>query len=186
MKQGENNTTRRREALKKLLAGTSAAGLAAVAPEKWTAPVVKGVVLPAHAQTSVPLNYTQTNLASLPGGLREMLVPTANAGLNPFQGGLICVNFNADMQTYSARVTYGNPATAEALGNGTVGTPTALSYACGDQNGLWLLLLNGPSADGVAYELCDDPPEATIRDCMSDTLMPGDCSTASGGCPGLS
>jgi len=185
MKQGENNTTRRREALKRLLAGTSAAGLAAVAPEKWTAPVVKGVVLPAHAQTSVPLNYTQTNVAWAPGGLQELLVPTAHAGI-ALNGGLICVNFNADMQTYSARVTYGNPATMEAIGNGTVGTPTALSFACGDYVNMWLTVQNGPSLSGVAYELCDGPPEATVRDCISDTLMPGDCSTASGGCPGLS
>jgi hypothetical protein len=50
----KNIDTQRRQALKKILAGSSIVGASAVVPDKWVKPVVNAVVLPAHAQASPP------------------------------------------------------------------------------------------------------------------------------------
>lgn len=59
---GKNTNPQRRQALKKILAGSSIVGASAVVPDKWVKPVVDVVVLPAHAQPSpafmLPLNAT--------------------------------------------------------------------------------------------------------------------------------
>ncbi|MDK9709106.1 MAG: hypothetical protein OEL83_18845 [Desulforhopalus sp.] len=44
--------TERRKALKKLAVGLGALAGCAVLPERWVAPIIGNVVLPAHAQTS--------------------------------------------------------------------------------------------------------------------------------------
>lgn len=53
----QNNHNRgslRRKVLKSIVAGTGAAAAAAHLPESWTRPVVNSVMLPVHAQTSLP------------------------------------------------------------------------------------------------------------------------------------
>lgn len=178
MNKNENKTTeQRRKALKKILVGTGAAGVVASAPEKWTTPLVNSVTLPAHATTSVPLSFTLMNITQTPaGGLQELLVPTANAGILEIPFYDICVVFNADMTTYSARVVFFSRLPVEAVGvGGTIGTPLALEYACGDDVNLFLTVDSGPSAAGVPFSLCDgiDIPFS----CDTGVLMPGECST---------
>lgn len=193
MNKSENKTPeQRRKALKKILAGTGAAGIIANTPEKWTAPLVNSVTLPAHAQTSgtetetpLPLNYTEMGIGAFAPSddLQELLIPTAHAGFGGLLGGMICVNFNADMTTYSARVTIDDPARHELTGSGgTINSALHLTLACGDTGSLWLTLKSGPSLDGIPYDLCDSNGGT---DCISGTLVDGECSAESGGCPGI-
>ncbi len=49
---GQNTNSQRRQALKKILAGSSIVGASTVVPNQWVKPVVNAVVLPAHAQAS--------------------------------------------------------------------------------------------------------------------------------------
>lgn len=92
----------RRGALKRLVLGSAAAGVAASLPARWTQPIVQSVMLPAHAQTSPGdiedgdffadlsemevrgeridhLGNFGTAVASR-GGWLDWLVPTAHAG----------------------------------------------------------------------------------------------------------
>jgi hypothetical protein len=78
----------RRRALKLLLGG-GVVGSAATLPTRWTRPVVESVILPAHAQLSGPHSYSGSGTltpvgammgAADPGGLLDLLVPTAAAG----------------------------------------------------------------------------------------------------------
>ncbi|MCI5164934.1 MAG: twin-arginine translocation signal domain-containing protein [Candidatus Electrothrix sp. GM3_4] len=45
----------RRKALKTLAVGVGALAGSTVLPEKWVTPIIQGIVLPVHAQTSAPL-----------------------------------------------------------------------------------------------------------------------------------
>lgn len=93
----------RRRSLRKLAAGSVAAGVAATVPGRWTRPVVESVLLPAHAQTSIDVPEDGDfflDLSDFPGsddfGLRldrgaapiwarllDGVVPTAHAGEAP-------------------------------------------------------------------------------------------------------
>jgi len=93
----------RRRTLRKLAAGSVAAGVALAAPGRWTRPVVESVMLPAHAQTSADVPEDGDffmDLSGFPGpddfGLRQdrgaapmwarlldRVVPTARAGEAP-------------------------------------------------------------------------------------------------------
>lgn len=53
-KDNHNRSPLRRKVLKSIVAGTGAAATAAHLPESWTRPVVSSVMLPVHAQTSLP------------------------------------------------------------------------------------------------------------------------------------
>ena len=53
----------RRDALRKILAGTGVVAGAKALPEKWTKPVVNSIIVPAHAQTTGPEQTTTTTAA---------------------------------------------------------------------------------------------------------------------------
>ena len=177
----KDSTKQRRQSLKKILAGTGAAGVVASAPEKWVQPVVNSVTLPSHAATSLPLSYTEMGIAMAPeDGIQELLIPTAHAGGEgpDLNGGSICVNFNADMQTYMALVRDGTaPLEYIAKAPGTVNTPYKLTEDCSNEaiiENLYLILHSGPSNSGIPYSLCRD---SGGTECNTGTLLPADCST---------
>jgi len=176
----KQSTTQRRNALKKIIAGTGAAGVVASAPEKWSKPMVDAITLPAHATTSLPLSYSDTGITTgwAPNnGIQEFLIPTAQAGIFSLNGGSICVNFNADMETYSALVTQTIPDSDpnEFPGTGgVVGSPLQLDVECPDASPLFLTVESGPNISGIPYTLCNNN---TTPDCISGTLPPGQCST---------
>jgi len=79
-----NRTTRRRQLLKGLATGGGIAATMKTLPEGWTKPVVKYVLLPAHAQTSVipPIVFTLTcQVASGPAG--DPTAPGPDVDTNP-------------------------------------------------------------------------------------------------------
>lgn len=177
----EKKTTQRRKALKKILIGSGAAGVVASAPEKWVQPVVNSVTLPSHAATSLPLSYTEMGIAMAPEkGIEEILIPSAHAGgaAPSLNGGSICVNFNADMETYTALVRDGvNPLEYIAKVPGTVNSTHKLTNDCGADvasESLYLILHSGPSNSGIPYSLCRDQG---ATECRTGTLMPAECST---------
>lgn len=151
--------------------------------------MVDAITLPAHAMTSLPLSYTQMNVALAPEkGLEEILIPTAHAGFG-LNNGSICVNFNADMTTYSVLIVWGNttpPGVDQTSSvNGIVNTILPLEgYDCGDQTSLYLLVKSGPDQNGVPYTLYDQNPNTATSAVSSfdGTLLPGECSTTAS-CP---
>ena len=182
----KNSTTQRRQALKKILAGTGAAGVVASAPEKWTKPVINSITLPSHAMTSLPLSYTDIDTnAMAPGNrLEELLIPAAHAGIfTGLDGGSICINFNADLETYTALVIIGTDQSArEFTGTGgNVNAAKQLLQTCSNMpEQLYLTLKSGPSHSGIDYELCD----FTQSNCVTGTVMPSECSTTPEICAG--
>lgn len=68
----------RRNALKKLLAGSGAIVASQSIPEKWAKPVVDSVMLPGHAQTSGTISANWVLGDDAPGGLRGMTGTSQN------------------------------------------------------------------------------------------------------------
>ncbi len=148
----------RRKTLKKILAGTGAAGVAAVAPQNWTTPVINSVVLPSHAQTSrLSLNYSDPNAgAMMPSDLLDSLVPSAHAGSEAVKA--LCINFNSDMTTYNAALE--SDSGQLSVVEGKVGIEeTILSASC-NPGSRTFKLLNGPSENGVPWEIYANPDVA--------------------------
>ena len=149
----------RRKALKKILASTGAAGVVAAAPQKWTAPVVNSVVLPTHAQTSqLSLNYSDTVRSTrAPTNLLDSIIPSAHAGI--FSAESLCINFNPDMTTYNAAL---QDEVQFNVVNGKVGiAEPILSANCDATESYTLKVLNGPSTNGVSWEIHQDFDVAT-------------------------
>ncbi len=69
----------RRQALKKILAGSSIVGASTVVPDTWVKPIVNAVVLPAHAQASPPLMLPMN--AAWAGGSMTSIEPRSGEGL---------------------------------------------------------------------------------------------------------
>ena len=182
----KNTTKQRRQAIKKIIAGTGAAGVVASAPEKWAKPVVNSITLPSHAMTSLPLSYTDIDTnAMAPGNrLEELLIPTAHAGIFVgLDGGSICINFNADLETYTALVIIGTGQDAvEFTGTGgKVNVAKQLPQTCSDMpDQVFLTLKSGPSHSGIDYELCDFGQS----NCVTGTVTPSECSTTPEVCAG--
>ena len=68
----------RRNALKKLLAGSGAVVASQSIPEKWAKPVVDSVMLPGHAQTSGAISANWVLGDDAPGGLSGMTAISQN------------------------------------------------------------------------------------------------------------
>jgi len=166
----------RRDALKKILTGTTAAGIVAVAPEKWTKPVIDSVTLPAHAQTSaIPLSFVSTNLsASIIENMIETLLPSAYAGAG-IEFGNLCINFQSDLNTYSATIAPvlylpdGNDVFMTAT-NGTLDSPTQMDLPCDTEDAT--ITLTNLTATGVDYSISDGGEPVT------GTATPMDCTLA--------
>lgn len=88
----EKNTARRR-LLKSVVAGGGVLATGKLLPENWFRPVVRSVVLPAHAQTSPPVSFDGLYvfegpaigdaLDSQPGSILDMFVSPAHAVVLP-------------------------------------------------------------------------------------------------------
>lgn len=169
----------RRKTLKKILVGTGAAGVAAVAPQKWATPVINSVVLPTHAQTSLlSLNYSDPNAGAFtPADLLDSLVPSAHAGLLGVES--LCINFNSDMTTYNAAL--------QQIGqlnvvDGKVGIEEPiLSTDCNTTETRTFKLLNGPSENGVSWEIYVNVDVARIPE-SSGIAQASDCIVDQSSC----
>jgi hypothetical protein len=68
MNERKNNNApdspQRRKALKKLAVGVGALAGSTVLPEEWITPVVRGIALPVHAQTSAPTSAPSVNFCT--------------------------------------------------------------------------------------------------------------------------
>src|SRR5262245_13830576 len=76
----------RRRLLKTLIAGGTAATAATVMPDSWTKPIIKSIVVPVHAQGSVPtfietiqFAYTVTGPEAVSGTLTPGNSPESHA-----------------------------------------------------------------------------------------------------------
>ena len=103
----EDKLEKRRQALKKILAGGGTAVTAASIQDNWVKPVIESTVLPAHAQTSgASGSFTASNSTKTGTDLLEVLVPSASA-FCVFQ---LCINVN------------GSSATVQVLDDGVLST----------------------------------------------------------------
>jgi len=95
----------RRKILKSIAAGSGAVITGKALPESWSRPVVDGVLLPAHAQTS-PGRFTSGGTITLIGalggernyaGVMDVLTPPAQALVVPLElDADICITSNGD------------------------------------------------------------------------------------------
>ena len=107
----------RRKLLKSIAAGSGAVVAGKSLPESWTRPVVDGVMLPAHAQTSMlnssgpatPVGITmhEAESDSLLAQVSDTLLPEAHAGGGIFKPALVCVEHVQDWRGGSRRNHYG-------------------------------------------------------------------------------
>ncbi|MDH3690312.1 MAG: hypothetical protein OEU36_12615 [Gammaproteobacteria bacterium] len=166
MSDSNQHNQQRRDALKKLITGSSAIGAAAVMPDKWAKPVVDAVLLPAHAQTSprVPTSFAGPVAGPGPspaGRLLDQLIPPAQAG-NGFPSDTLCVDTStgeALLIRDSGDLTEILEGTGAAVGGGAV----TLTDICIDGGSSVNLRLTSVSATGLNF----------VLDMVPGTLPPG-------------
>ena len=183
----------RRKLLKSIAAGSGAIVAGKSLPESWSRPVVDSVMLPAHAQTSqVALNYTSTDSVVTGGEWLEPFLTSAHADVPTIGEYLVsatvCVFFNTDMTTFSARVLTEivnreepnvpptiTGTTEIPINDKNVGEPF-LIVTCGG-TGFNMTVDSGPNEAGVSYSLCISSNDAV---CLTGTLTPGPCPVSIG------
>ncbi|XCN73191.1 MAG: hypothetical protein Q3M24_00050 [Candidatus Electrothrix aestuarii] len=93
----------RRKTIKTLAYGVGALAGSTVLPDKWVKPVIEGIVLPAHAQTSASLQIVSLNFSVVSGNTGTASVTIqANGSISPAQSGVV---LSLSLSGYSGGVT---------------------------------------------------------------------------------
>jgi len=165
----------RRRLLKTFTAGGAAVMIGKNLPDNWVQPVVESVLLPSHAQTSVPgattLNYFGQNVSvvqlfeptpSIVAQISESIISAAHAQIVPGSNSIIEMSAKVKGSMATVMFTPSRPASSWTLFQSTLttdGTPGTVDLAPGGlcPDAVWPIQGAGPQSVRIVDYTLGDP-----------------------------